>query len=172
MHSFRCSRICWTQSSLFLNKRPQTAVTFEQDSLAVRTGAESIRSASEWLDRLCSQKNVPAEHVFRLDLCLNEALANIASYGGEAALDAPVLLALAVRADDHHAHATLTVSDCGTPFNPLAAVARPQVHFLAEAAPGGLGLTMIRCYSDQLNYDCLDGKNNLKITVQWARSSQ
>jgi anti-sigma regulatory factor (Ser/Thr protein kinase) len=149
----------------------EAVVALEQDSLAVRAGAEDIRSASEWLDRLCSERDVPAEQICRLDLCLNEALANIASYGGESALVAPVLLAVKVKAENDHAQATLTVSDSGKPFNPLAATARPQVHSLLEATPGGLGLTMISGYSDALDYDYLDERNHLKITVQWARSS-
>jgi anti-sigma regulatory factor (Ser/Thr protein kinase) len=61
------------------------------------------------------------------------------------------------------------LADSGKPFNPLAAVARPQVHSLAEVVPGGLGLPLINCYSDHLDYHYLDGKNHLKITVQWAR---
>lgn len=145
-------------------------MALEQDSLAIRTDAEDIRFASEWLGRFCAENNVPDEQIFRLDLCLNEALANIASYGGEAALASPVLLAMAVMADEEQAQASLTVSDSGEPFNPLTVVAQPAAQSLAEAVPGGLGLSMISSCSDQLDYAYLGQKNHLKITVQWARA--
>lgn len=141
-------------------------------NIAIQTGANDIRFASEWLGRFCAERDVPAEQVERLDICLNEVLANVASYGGASATDTPVLLAMAVTVKDEFAKATLTVSDSGQPFNPLTAVTKPQVQSLADAVPGGLGLTMIRCYSDSLDYVYLNGKNCLQIMVQWVRSAQ
>lgn len=170
MRSFQCSRIFWKQRNPFLNSRLEIALAFSEDSLAVRTGADDIRSASEWLARFCSERDVPADQLFRLDLCLNEVMANIASHGGESALDSAVLLAIVISVKDECTEATLTVSDSGKPFNPLTAVATPQAQSLEDAVPGGLGLTMIACYSDQLDYNFSKRRNHLKITVRWTRS--
>lgn len=138
--------------------------------LAVRASADDVRSASEWLEQICCEHDVPAEQILRLDLCLNEALGNIIVHGGPSALEAPVYLELEIKADGRHAQAELSVSDSGKAFNPLTAVARQQALTLADATPGGLGLTMINGYSDRLDYDIREGRNHLTFFVQWEAS--
>ncbi len=113
---------------------------------------------------------VPADQIFRLDLCLNEALANVISHGGESAAAIPVLLWLGVKSDHGDAEATLTIADAGVPFNPLTATGKVQPHSLAEAEPGGLGLTMISSFSDEIGYRFHQGKNHLTLTVRWPQA--
>ena len=147
------------------------AVVEDQEPFAVEAVAENVRLASEWLERACCDRDVPAEQVFRLDLCLNEALANIISHGGPGALQAPVLLTLDVGRDKQGERAAVSVSDTGRDFNPLAAAAMPKAQTLADAEPGGLGLTMISGYSDHLDYERRDGRNHLTFAVRWDTPS-
>lgn len=139
--------------------------------LAIRASADDVRSASEWLEQICCENDVPAEQILRLDLCLNEALGNIIVHGGPSALKAPVHLVLEINADGRQVQAELSVSDSGKAFNPLTAVARDQALTLADATPGGLGLTMINGYSDRLDYDYREGRNHLTFFVQWEAST-
>ena len=138
--------------------------------LAIRASADDVRSASEWLEQICCEHDVPAEQILRLDLCLNEALGNIIVHGGPTALKAPVHLVLEINADGRQVQAELSVSDSGKAFNPLTAVARDQALTLADATPGGLGLTMINGYSDRLDYAFREGRNHLTFVVQWEVS--
>ena len=139
--------------------------------LAIRASADDVRSASEWLEQICCENDVPAEQILRLDLCLNEALGNIIVHGGPTALKAPVHLVLEINANGRQVEAELSVSDSGKAFNPLTAVAKPQALTLADATPGGLGLTMINGYSDRLDYDYREGRNHLTFFVQWEAST-
>lgn len=139
--------------------------------LAVRASADNVRFASEWLEQVCSEHDVPAEQILRLDLCLNEALGNIIVHGGPSAHKEPVHLVLEITVDGRHAQAELSVSDSGKAFNPLTAVAKHQALTLADATPGGLGLTMINGYSDRLDYDFREGRNHLTFFVQWEASN-
>jgi anti-sigma regulatory factor (Ser/Thr protein kinase) len=41
---------------------------------------------------------------------------------------------------------------------------------LAEAQPGGLGLSMLRSYSDHLAYRREAGRNQLTLTVRWRET--
>lgn len=134
----------------------------------IRATADDVRPASEWLEAVASEHDLPAEQIFRLDLCLNEALGNIIFHGGPSAQAAPVLLALAVNADAGQGQAALSVSDAGLPFNPLLAETKHQVVSLSEATPGGLGLTMIASYCDRLDYDFREGRNHLTFNICWG----
>lgn len=135
--------------------------------MAVQACEDEVRTASAWLETACEEAGVPADQVFRLDLCLNEALANIIYHGGPSARTAPVLLSLCVGGETKGGQARLSVSDAGMAFNPLTAPVAEHATSLADAMPGGLGLTMISCYSDRLEYAFLDGRNQLSIYVEW-----
>jgi anti-sigma regulatory factor (Ser/Thr protein kinase) len=146
-------------------------VAAEARQLSVRASEDDVRLASGWLEQTCGELNVPAEQILRLDLCLNEVLANIIAHGGSCAREAPVILSLDAGSDGGDSYATLSLSDAGKPFNPLMVSARPQARTLADATPGGLGLTMIANYSDRLDYAFRDGRNHLDLTIRWNVSS-
>ena len=130
-------------------------------------GAE-VRRASEWLDTTCRQRDVPQALVGRLVLCLNEVLANVIDHGGGTALSAPIRLLLEVRLDQDGSKAGVTVSDAGMAFDPLSVPKKILPKTLAEAAPGGLGLVMIRRCADWLDYRHEDGRNHLTFGARWG----
>lgn len=137
--------------------------------ISIRADSGEFRQASAWLEKSGAEMGVPAPELERLDLCLNETLANIIEHGGNSALAAPIHLRLEARAGEVRCEATLTVSDGGAAYNPLAAPLKPLPGSLAEANPGGLGLRLIRKMSDVLHYSCNDGRNQLTFGVHWMR---
>jgi len=105
----------------------------------------------------------------RLDHCLDEALANVIRHGGPAALSSPVHLQFGVRRGAGACTAELSVSDGGVPFDPSTREDfAPHSTSLADAVPGGLGLRLIRNFSDNLSYHHSQGRNHLTITVGWV----
>jgi serine/threonine-protein kinase RsbW len=129
--------------------------------------AKDVPTASAWLKHACDELGVPEDQLIRLDLCLNEALANVISHGGESACAVPLRLTLEV-ADSEIRSATLTVSDAGKPFNPVVATTAPRPARLADTPPGGLGLVMMRKFSDHIGYANRDGRNHVAFTVHWT----
>ena len=89
-------------------------------------------------------------------------------HGGASARSAPIGLRLASSRDPDGADATLTVTDAGTAFDPLAVLPRSRPQTLAEARLGGLGLVMVRANADSLSYEYTDGRNQLTIGVRWS----
>jgi serine/threonine-protein kinase RsbW len=148
----------------------QSAVLDPTEHFAIKVDVGDVRFASEWLERVCCENDVPTDQIYRLDLCLNEALANIIVHGGESASAADVFLAMEFKTDTESAAAALTVSDAGKAFNPLAASIKPAPLTLADATPGGLGLTMMSLFSDDLSHAYHEGRNHLTFTVRWSRS--
>jgi phosphoserine phosphatase RsbU/P len=138
------------------------------DELSIGAEAAEVRRASAWLESACRQRDVPEAMAERLVLSLNEVLANVIRHGGANALSLPVLLHLEVVADTDGGKASMTVSDAGIAFNPLSVAEKPLPKTLAEAAPGGLGLVMIRRFSDWLDYRHEDGRNHLTFGTRWS----
>lgn len=137
--------------------------------LAIQAQDAEVRRASNWLGQTGDQLGVPTDQIVRLDLCLNEALANIISHGGPLAAAAPVRLRIEHTRCGSGNEAALTVSDAGPAFDPTCAAPKLRPATLAEAEPGGLGLTMMKNFSDALTYCHTDGHNQLTFTVRWNR---
>jgi serine/threonine-protein kinase RsbW len=134
---------------------------FPAVELLLRADTLEIARASAWLEAACLAHGVPPEEIDRLDLCLNEALANVITHG-----KAPSPISLHLQVSRHEA--TLTVADSGAAFDPLVAPQKPAPKALQEATPGGLGLLMIRKFSDAQHYHHSDGQNRLSFAVRWS----
>ena len=91
-------------------------------------------------------------------------------HGGPAALSSPVHLQFGVRRGRGACTAELSISDAGVIFDPFVAVA-PHPASLVDATPGGLGLLLIRNFSDELSYNHSQGRNHLTISVSWVEEA-
>jgi len=135
--------------------------------LSIRADARNIRHASEWLGQFACSHKVPTDQIGRLDLCLNEALANVLSYGNDDARLQPIALTVTVEQHEGHGIASVTVSDAGPEFDVASAPLAERPQTLADAQPGGLGILMIRSFSDDLKYERLNHRNELTFSVRW-----
>jgi serine/threonine-protein kinase RsbW len=135
--------------------------------LSISADMNEIRNASAWLESGGVERGVPVEQLWCLDLCLNEALANALTHGGEAVLAGKVRLRLQVVREGGSAEALVTVSDSGEAFDPLELAPRSQPRSLDEARPGGLGIPLLRQFADNLSYRRADGRNHLTFSVRW-----
>ena len=134
----------------------------------LRADVDEVRNASAWLESTCLDHGMPEEQARRLDLCLNEALANIISHGGPSAQKAPVHILLNLHRSSDGNEAAVTVTDTGVEFNPLSHRPKPRPQTLDEAVPGGLGITMMHNFSDAMSYRYAEGRNQVTFTVRWA----
>lgn len=138
-------------------------------ALQIKAVIADVRPASEWLARTGSGNGVPEEQIGRLDLCLNEALANVISHGSLDGREVPVSLKMEVRSAGAEAgEATVTMTDEGPEFDVVSVALPERPQTLADAQIGGLGLLMIRSFSDSVSYQRLNGTNVLTFSVRWA----
>ena len=108
---------------------------------------------------------MPLEQLQRLDLCLHEALANIVEHGhcqGQS-----ITLQFELVAQPGQCGAQITVSNAGPAFDSSTAATAPRPRSLREAQPGGLGLHMLRSFSDTLHYQRIADSNVLCFGVHW-----
>jgi anti-sigma regulatory factor (Ser/Thr protein kinase) len=136
--------------------------------LAIPAEAGAFRDASNWLAEAARSRSIPEQLIERLDLCLNEALANVLSYGGPTARAEAIRLSIQKTADHE---AVVAVEDAGIPFDPTAAEAKPRASSLATAEIGGHGLLIIRSFADFVTYQHQNQRNVLRFGVRWAHAS-
>ena len=136
--------------------------------LEISATAAEVRSASEWVFRMGRAFNVPQEQLDRLDICLNEALANVIAHNTMGPAPRSVELKMDIRGDPDAGEAALTLLDDGPAFDVVAATLPQRASRLSEAEPGGLGLLMMRSFSDALSYQRVGARNELRFCVRWA----
>jgi sigma-B regulation protein RsbU (phosphoserine phosphatase) len=144
-------------------------MSYARAEIRIHPTTREVRRASLWLEQAAAGEGVPADQIVRLDQCLDEALANVINHGGASAHSALVLLQLAVHRATPECSAELVIVDEGLPFDPSSAgEARRKAATLAEANLGGLGLAMMRSFSDELRYRRAEGRNHLTVCVRWT----
>jgi anti-sigma regulatory factor (Ser/Thr protein kinase) len=135
-----------------------------RSELEITASADGERQAAMWLERECEARGVPPDQAYRIDTCLSETLANVFVHGGTTE---PVRIFLECHLDGRQPRVVLSISDRGREFNPLAETIKPRPMSLDEAEPGGLGLVMIRKFSDEQHYAYSDAQNHLTLVFRW-----
>ena len=140
-------------------------------SLEIQADPQEFRRASSWLRQSGAALAVPEAQIDRLELCLNEVLANLVEHGGAATAQHPIQLQLEAVQPTDGCGAQLVVSDRGEPFDSGQASVKPIGGSLDEASPGGLGLRLVKAFSDAMAYRCLEDRNELRIAMHWTPGS-
>lgn len=98
---------------------------------------------------------------------MNEALANILAHGGDTARSEPIDITLQIDRASTSPEAVLRIVDAGFPFDGVNVAPKSLPSKLEDATPGGLGLRMLRVFSDQVSYRTHQDKNELTLVFQW-----
>jgi serine/threonine-protein kinase RsbW len=138
-------------------------------TISVQPTPLEMRRCSLWLTEHCQNQAVPPEPTGKLDLCLNEVLANLIDHGGASDFSCPVDLTLELADCGDRGLATLTIVDAGPAFDPLSVDRGPLPRTLQEAEPGGLGLLLVRRFMDERAYERAGGRNVLKLGIYWPK---
>ncbi len=136
------------------------------DRLALAAELEELTRAADWLEGLAARDGLPERTLFKLQLSLEEALANIITYGiaslpagaGRIAVDYS-------RAADM---ARLRISDNGPPFDPTAREEAANPASIEEAEVGGHGIQLMRHLLDEFSYCYTGGHNRLILGSRLA----
>ena len=132
----------------------------ETATLTVPARREAFAALSAWLEARLAPLNPSPKARRQLLVAADEILTNVASYAYPP--DAPGELQVMLR----HAAGTLslTFADRGIPYDPLTAPPPDLAIPLAERAPGGLGLLIVRKTMDAVGYRRDGGRNVLTLT--------
>ncbi len=93
----------------------------------------------------------------KLSIIVEELVANIIDYGNCPAGSEIVMELAAIGTE-----IGLTLTDSGTPFDPREAKAPAEI---PPERGGGAGIALVRAWASITGYDCIDGRNRLRLVV-------
>jgi serine/threonine-protein kinase RsbW len=126
-----------------------------------RRSLNGATAAELWLDGVAAAGGLPESLVFAMRVCLEELFCNIVRHG-DPHNDGTVQIAISFGLDRVH----LTVEDDGPEFDVSLAEAHPITQPLEDIEPGGLGILLVRSFSNRLEYRRIEGRNH--VTVEFA----
>ena len=121
----------------------------------------ALTQLSEWLQTVARASGLSARCAFHLELVLTETVTNIIDHAYVA--NSPGVITLLIACEPGRVVAQ--VEDDGRPFDPTAAPVHTQPASLEQATIGGLGIHMMRSYTQQWEYRRIDQRNQLRMTI-------
>jgi len=105
---------------------------------------------------------MPEELIQRMELCANEAVANVISYAYEGS-DGAAAREIILESGPIAGGMRLVIRDDGRPFDPLAGPGHSVPASLADAEIGGLGIHLFRKLMSSCTYRREGGSNVLEL---------
>ena len=119
----------------------------------------ALASLAEMIEEFGTSNEIPQNSIFLINLQVDELLTNYVTHSLHKVTKARIHMTL--RAFEERV--TLEMLDSGPPFNPLQAAAPDTNLGVDEREVGGLGLHLVRTYSDRIGYECVEGCNRITI---------
>ncbi len=120
----------------------------------VINSSKGLHDLREFLERIALSWNFTQKQLFEINLILEELCTNYNEHVGE---DNNSFLEIKLSSDG--SDLSITVKDNGPPFNPTK-ISAPDVNLpIDQREAGGIGLHLVRHYTDKLSYSRKNGKN-------------
>ncbi|HEY4919913.1 MAG TPA: ATP-binding protein [Xanthobacteraceae bacterium] len=125
----------------------------------LRPDLAELGPLTQWAGEFAEQAGLPQSLSFALQLCLEEAAANIIMYSGAAETGQEIAIELMEAAPDVLA----IIEDGGRPFDPTSVPPPPEPASIAQAPIGQLGVHFMRSFASEMRYEQRDGRNRLTL---------
>jgi anti-sigma regulatory factor (Ser/Thr protein kinase) len=147
-----------------------TGVAAMKDEHAARVSLKrelgELDRLSAWLQAIEKQIGLVPDVAFALELCLEEAIANIIMYG-----DAKNQGDIRVTVRRSSPGLVAKIEDDGRQFDPTTVPAPILPQSLEDAETGNLGVHLIRTFATDMRYERNSGLNTLTLTFASAAES-
>jgi serine/threonine-protein kinase RsbW len=130
----------------------------EASRLELRGDLSQLRRLAEWIKARAPQV-LPADALFAVQLCLEEAVANIIMHGG--AKDHRVEIAIELERDG--AMLVARIEDTGCEFDPTQFPPLSMAKSLDDAKIGDYGIHLMRSFASGMHYERREGRNRLTL---------
>jgi anti-sigma regulatory factor (Ser/Thr protein kinase) len=131
-----------------------------KSAMRIRNESSELDKLTQWIIETCDAARLSKKTAFAVQLCLDEAVANILEHGKGSARAS----AIAADLERSDSQVVLDIEDDGGPFDP-SQVAPPQLPQAVESASvGGRGIHLIRQFSSRMEYARRGGRNRLRLT--------
>lgn len=134
--------------------------------IRVKAEIEQLKNINQALDALLQEQPCAEETRTQIYLCVEELFVNIASYAYE---DTVGMAEIEMHIED--GVLSITFYDWGVPYNPLEKEPPDLLANAEDRQIGGLGIYMVRCMMDQVEYERKENQNCLCIRKKLNESS-
>jgi serine/threonine-protein kinase RsbW len=131
----------------------------EANRLELRGDLSELSRLAEWTKARTPQV-IAADTLFAVQLCLEEAVANIIMHGGGAKDDR---LQIAIALERNGGTLVARIEDSGREFDPTQFPPPSVAKSLEEAKVGDLGIHLMRSFASDMHYERRDGRNRLTL---------
>lgn len=132
--------------------------TQEVKKMKVQNSLTGIENLMEFLEETADEWKLEVKQKLEVNLIVEELCTNCIKYSGEDPESA-----IEVKLCFEEAQMTIEIIDNGAPFDPLE-FPPPDIHLsLADRKDGGLGIHLVRKFSEKIRYQRKDGKNIVTI---------
>jgi serine/threonine-protein kinase RsbW len=138
--------------------------SLEARRLVLRNDVAELQRLAGWLERL-AQQGMSSDVSFAVQLCLEEAVANIIMYGAARG----DRLEIAVELERNGGTLVARIEDNGRQFDPTRAPPPAVAASLEQAKVGDLGIHLMRSFASGMDYERRDGRN--RLTLRFAESA-
>lgn len=133
---------------------------------------EGAATAGTWLHEIATAERLPEALIFGIEVCLEELFTNVVRHGGDGRSTdgeaAPLKVNVAIELDDDDVR--LVIGDNAQSFDVSRAEGQPVHQRLEDVAPGGLGIQLIRSFSNDVRYEPLPNGN--RVIVKFLRQAR
>jgi len=140
--------------------------SLEARRLVLRNDVAELQRLAGWLERL-AQQGMSSDVSFAVQLCLEEAVANIIMYGAAGG----DRLEIAVELERNGGTLVARIEDNGRQFDPTRAPPPAVATSLEQAKVGDLGIHLMRSFASGMDYERRDGRNRLTLRFAESRPS-
>ena len=132
-------------------------------SFSLSNSLSELERLSEHLDSIGEKWSLPGKIILQLNLALDELFTNVVSYGLDSEPGQQINFTIALRDDEIR----IVVSDGGQSFDPTQAP-DPDLNLPLDDQPvGGLGIFLMRQYTDNMEYRRENEKNIVTLTKKF-----
>jgi serine/threonine-protein kinase RsbW len=135
------------------------------ETYTLRSEVAAGEGLTEWVLGVCAKYSLPDKVAFALQLCLDEAVANVIEHGKSQGHGAKEISVNISREDKR---ILMTVADDGDEFDPTQFESRHLQPSRDEPVVGGVGIRLMRKFATSLKYQRLDQRNHLHFMFALA----
>jgi serine/threonine-protein kinase RsbW len=133
----------------------------EPNRLVLRNDLAELDRLAGWIEAWV-QRDLAADTSFAIQLCLEEAVANIIMHGS--AKDD--LSEITIEVERNGGTLVARIEDTCCEFDPAQVPAPSLASSLEEAKVGGFGIHLMRIFATGMNYERRDGRNRLTLRFE------
>ena len=130
----------------------------ESSRLVLQSDLAELQRLAAWIEGW-ARKDVSSDLSFAVQLCLEEAVANVIMYGGMS----DARLKIVIEVERNGTTLVARVVDNGRQFDPTQVPPPSIPASLAEAKIGDLGIHLMRSFASGMHYERRDGCNRLTL---------